>query len=943
MHGTSVCSWWLGLRRLSLVAGCGEDDVEPVPLAIVSHPAGKTVLEGENATFAVTATGLGVTYQWLRDSAVIPYATKPTFTVFSASLANDGTEFICIVSDATGSLASAPATLNVNMAPPVIRVQPKGRTVAEGGAVGLVVNAAGSGTLLYQWKRDGVDVAGATNATYTINPVAAADGGPQFTCEVSNAAGPVTSDPAVLTVVFLAITTPGVPGALTGVRYYNHPGAWPFQLLGEGGGTPYAWSVAAGAPPTGITVDGAGIIDGTTSVLGPHNFTVQLEESGTATVTKDFTLTVYEPAIEIDVQAPFTDPSSLRGTTGEPFSATLTATGGTPAYTWSVPLGSLPDGLTLNPSTGEISGTPTVGGGESVFVEVSDSGGRSNRARAYFNLNALRPDMPYLLSTTSVSDGDTVRRAFVTKSASPMSSVTVDALFMNSSYPTRLRAFSPPTHPNFTALLPGLGPGEEIWEFPALEGDNWLGKNILTDSQGRKTVRASGSFQIRTGPGGRGWPVNDADGDGVPDSYDTVPGDDRSDAIEIHRDAAIRTLGQAADVTPPRRQSTDSTTVGLPGAVNTRLIYELEDESFIAGGEAYVFFPGSSPPTTVTVPLSFWCVRQAGLDFMEALPGSEHWMLPYIPVDYEIHGVRCWDSHGNVVEWGMGSVAAYTASTQISPPATDVDTDGMDDDWELKYYALVTDCVPGAHDDADGFTNLEEYYFLTDPTDDTSVPPTADSDGDGVPDRFDPDNPASYMALHQPLPASELTNYDSDGDGMPDIWEGGYALDASSRLDGYLDPDGDGISNLSEFLLGNDPYDTDSDNDGVPDGADDGKGNVPYSSVWWSPPCAYTPLGEPATSYSVWGSWGNVYDGTNSAAPYFGSYYPLAWVKIAVKLYPSGEVVLIDASKVADPSFYSMWWIAGSGEELWTTPPVAEYFQVYGAVACDDHGRVTGH
>ena len=67
-------------------------------------------------------------------------------------------------------------------------------------------------------------------------------------------------------------------------------------------------------------------------------------------------------------------------------------------------------------------------------------------------------------------------------------------------------------------------------------------------------------------------------------------------------------------------------------------------------------------------------------------------------------------------------------------------------------------------------------------------------------------------------------------------------------------------------------------------------------------------------------------------------------MKIAVKLYPGGELVLIDASKVADPSFYGMWWMAESGWELWATPPVGEYFwQIDGAVTCDDHGRITGH
>ena len=48
------------------------------------------------------------------------------------------------------------------------------------------------------------------------------------------------------------------------------------------------------------------------------------------------------------------------GTVGVPYSFTLEATGGDGTYTWALSGGpTLPDGLTLNPITGEISGTPT--------------------------------------------------------------------------------------------------------------------------------------------------------------------------------------------------------------------------------------------------------------------------------------------------------------------------------------------------------------------------------------------------------------------------------------------------------------------------------------------------------------------------------------------------------------------------------------------------------
>lgn len=61
------------------------------------------------------------------------------------------------------------------------------------------------------------------------------------------------------------------------------------------------------------------------------------------------------------------------GTVNTPYHATLSATGGQPPYTWTVIQGSLPHGLTLNASSGLISGTPTAAGAFNFTVQVSDS------------------------------------------------------------------------------------------------------------------------------------------------------------------------------------------------------------------------------------------------------------------------------------------------------------------------------------------------------------------------------------------------------------------------------------------------------------------------------------------------------------------------------------------------------------------------------------------
>lgn len=71
-------------------------------------------------------------------------------------------------------------------------------------------------------------------------------------------------------------------------------------------------------------------------------------------------------------------------------------------------------------------------------------------------------------------------------------------------------------------------------------------------------------------------------------------------------------------------------------------------------------------------------------------------------------------------------------------------------------------------------------------------------------------------------------NPDSDGDGMPDWWEALHGLDSSGPMDAALDPDGDGVANLAEFLAGTDPNSPDTDYDGMPDGWEISSGTMPF-------------------------------------------------------------------------------------------------------------------
>jgi sugar lactone lactonase YvrE len=83
---------------------------------------------------------------------------------------------------------------------PVITGQPAPVTVSVGATASFSVSASGTAPIAYQWQRGGTAVAGATSAGYTTPATVAGDNGASFSVVVSNAAGSVTSNAAVLTV-----------------------------------------------------------------------------------------------------------------------------------------------------------------------------------------------------------------------------------------------------------------------------------------------------------------------------------------------------------------------------------------------------------------------------------------------------------------------------------------------------------------------------------------------------------------------------------------------------------------------------------------------------------------------------------------------------------------------------------------------------------------------
>ena len=143
----------------------------------------------------------------------------------------------------------------------------------------------------------------------------------------------------------------------------------PVTLTASGGtGGPYTFT--ATGLPSGLSISTSGTISGTPMVSGTFSYTVTITDSEGNTGKLNCSLTVCPP-LSVTCQA------VNMGDVGVPFnSGPMTVTGGTAPYMFSIVSGTLPAGLTLNTSTGAVTGTPTAAGTFTVKVTDANGGGR---------------------------------------------------------------------------------------------------------------------------------------------------------------------------------------------------------------------------------------------------------------------------------------------------------------------------------------------------------------------------------------------------------------------------------------------------------------------------------------------------------------------------------------------------------------------------------------
>jgi two-component sensor histidine kinase len=307
--------------------------------------------------------------------------------------------FTIKVNDSGSPVQSATHQYTITIAAPTLTINSAELSFGTVGAAYAAYVQPLGGTAPYTWSvasgtlPPGTSLAGSTGFL-TGTPTTA--GTFTFTARVTDSSSPVQTATQqfglVINPATLKISTTSLPNGTTAVAYSN-------AIVATGGTTPYTWSLSSGTLPAGLSLNTAsGAITGTPTASGTSTFTVKVADSGSPAQTTSQMFTV-----SISTGLTITTTSLASGTAGLFYTATLLAQSGTAPYTWSM-TGLLPSGLTLNASTGTLSGTPTATGTFSFIVKVTDASSPAQSATQALSLFINPPTTEPITPTFSFTN-----------------------------------------------------------------------------------------------------------------------------------------------------------------------------------------------------------------------------------------------------------------------------------------------------------------------------------------------------------------------------------------------------------------------------------------------------------------------------------------------------------------------------------------------------------
>ncbi|MFZ1613160.1 MAG: putative Ig domain-containing protein, partial [Holophaga sp.] len=396
---------------------------------IATQPATQTIVSGGSCSFSVAATTTSGTlsYQWRKGSTPISGATSANYPIPVVQSTDAGSYDVVVVSSlngATASTTSHTAVLSVNM-PPAIIDHPQTQAIVAGNPVTFSVNASGNGTLSYQWRKNDVNISGATDSSHVIPVVTAGDAG-NYDVQIINTLNAttsptMTSSTAVLTVKPRAsvptITASPVSSSIT------EGGNISLSVNATGNGLlTYQWykdsAILLGKTTKSLDLNAVTLADGgsyTVMVTNTLNGTSesQLSNPGILTVTAVAPSSLAYPT------------SSATYTKGTPIAANTPTHSGGAVVSYSI-APTLPLGLLFNSSTGVISGTPTALAPSATYTVTATNTGGSTDATLTIVVNDVAPSsLAYTTATATYTLGSAISPNNPSASGGPVVSYSI--------------------------------------------------------------------------------------------------------------------------------------------------------------------------------------------------------------------------------------------------------------------------------------------------------------------------------------------------------------------------------------------------------------------------------------------------------------------------------------------------------------------------------------
>ncbi len=285
-------------------------------VTISTSPSDQAVCPGSSASFMVSASGTGLTYQWYKGASALSGQTNNTLTLNNVG-AGDAATYKVVVAALCGNPVtnSANLTLNSNV---IVSTAPSSVATCPGTSAGFSVNATGT-SLSYQWYKGASALSSQTNNVLTLNNVGPADQG-TYSVVVSGVCGTPVTNSATLT-VNSNVNVSTAPSSVT-----TCPGtSASFSVNGSGTRLSFQWFKGASA----LSNQTNNVL--TLNTVGPADqgaYSVVVSGVCGTPVTNSATLTVNSNVIVS------TAPSSVTTCPGTSASFSVNATGTSLSYQW---------------------------------------------------------------------------------------------------------------------------------------------------------------------------------------------------------------------------------------------------------------------------------------------------------------------------------------------------------------------------------------------------------------------------------------------------------------------------------------------------------------------------------------------------------------------------------------------------------------------------------